>query len=135
MKHWFETFCSILRYTVGKITPVPAREVRSSDFGERARIRMYFPKKGSQLTPPHSSLDFYWKDYCPMVFRYSLSELHVYMILRLEAYSQCDFIYFQEFERDVQIGRRGVHDVYLRRLWSKGYNFSRKKWQHILYFS
>jgi len=68
------SFCSILRYTVGKITPVPAREVRSSDFGERARIRMYFPKEGSQLTPPHCSVDFYWKDYCPMVFRYSLSE-------------------------------------------------------------
>ncbi|CAI9103865.1 OLC1v1002444C1 [Oldenlandia corymbosa var. corymbosa] len=58
-----------IRYTVGKITPVPAREVRSSDFGERARIRMYFPKKGSQFTPPHHSVDFYWKDYCPMVFR------------------------------------------------------------------
>ncbi|XP_027345968.1 phosphatidylinositol 4-phosphate 5-kinase 7-like isoform X2 [Abrus precatorius] len=58
-----------IRYTVGKITPVPAREVRSSDFGDRARIRMYFPKEGSQLTPPHSSIDFYWKDYCPMVFR------------------------------------------------------------------
>ncbi|PON92325.1 Phosphatidylinositol-4-phosphate 5-kinase [Trema orientale] len=58
-----------IRYTVGKITPVPVREVRSSDFGERARIRMYFPKKGSQFTPPHDSIDFYWKDYCPMVFR------------------------------------------------------------------
>lgn len=58
-----------IRYTVGKITPVPAREVRSSDFGERARIRMYFPRKGSQFTPPHYSVDFYWKDYCPMVFR------------------------------------------------------------------
>ncbi|CAL0325064.1 unnamed protein product [Lupinus luteus] len=58
-----------IRYTVGKITPVPAREVRSSDFGERARIRMYFPKEGSQRTPPHCSIDFYWKDYCPMVFR------------------------------------------------------------------
>ncbi|XP_030459126.1 phosphatidylinositol 4-phosphate 5-kinase 8-like isoform X1 [Syzygium oleosum] len=58
-----------IRYTVGKITPVPRREVRSSDFGERARIRMYFPKKGSQFTPPHYSIDFYWKDYCPMVFR------------------------------------------------------------------
>ncbi|GKB77306.1 phosphatidylinositol 4-phosphate 5-kinase 8-like protein isoform X1 [Tanacetum coccineum] len=57
------------RYTVGKITPVPMREVRSSDFGERARIRMYFPRKGSQFTPPHYSVDFYWKDYCPMVFR------------------------------------------------------------------
>ncbi|KAF8411781.1 hypothetical protein HHK36_004340 [Tetracentron sinense] len=60
-----------IRYTVGKITPVPIREVRSSDFGPRARIKMYFPKKGSQLTPPHYSIGFYWKDYCPMVFRYS----------------------------------------------------------------
>lgn len=46
------------------------REVRSSDFGDRARIRMYFPRKGSQFTPPHNSIDFSWKDYCPMVFRY-----------------------------------------------------------------
>ncbi|KAK4846286.1 hypothetical protein QYF36_015431 [Acer negundo] len=58
-----------IRYTVGKITPVPMREVRASDFGDRARIRMYFPRKGSQFTPPHHSVDFYWKDYCPMVFR------------------------------------------------------------------
>ncbi|XP_059648165.1 phosphatidylinositol 4-phosphate 5-kinase 7-like [Cornus florida] len=63
-----------IRYTVGKITPVPMREVRASDFGERARIRMYFPRKGSQFTPPHYSVDFYWKDYCPMVFR-NLREL------------------------------------------------------------
>ncbi|KAK6156968.1 hypothetical protein DH2020_011216 [Rehmannia glutinosa] len=63
-----------IRYTVGKITPVPMREVRSSDFGEQARIKMYFPRKGSQLTPPHNSIDFYWKDYCPMVFR-NLREL------------------------------------------------------------
>ncbi|KAG6792518.1 hypothetical protein POTOM_001669 [Populus tomentosa] len=55
-----------IRYTVGKITPVPMREVRDSDFGDRARIRMYFPRKGSQFTPPHYSIDFYWKDYCPM---------------------------------------------------------------------
>ncbi|XP_022967571.1 phosphatidylinositol 4-phosphate 5-kinase 8-like [Cucurbita maxima] len=58
-----------IRYTVGKITPVPMREVRSSDFGKRARIVMYFPGKGSQFTPPHYSVDFHWKDYCPMVFR------------------------------------------------------------------
>ncbi|KAJ4822189.1 Phosphatidylinositol 4-phosphate 5-kinase 8 [Turnera subulata] len=58
-----------IRYTVGKITPVPMREVRASDFGDRARIKMYFPRKGSQFTPPHYSVDFYWKDYCPMVFR------------------------------------------------------------------
>lgn len=58
-----------IRYTVGKITPVPLREVRVSDFGESARIKMYFPKRGSQFTPPHKSSDFYWMDYCPMVFR------------------------------------------------------------------
>ncbi|XP_072972040.1 phosphatidylinositol 4-phosphate 5-kinase 1-like isoform X1 [Typha angustifolia] len=58
-----------IRYTVGKITPVPMREVRSSDFGPRARIKMYFPSGGSQYTPPHNSIGFFWKDYCPMVFR------------------------------------------------------------------
>lgn len=58
-----------IRYTVGKITPIPRREVRPSDFGPRARIWMKFPKEGSQLTPPHQSVDFRWKDYCPMVFR------------------------------------------------------------------
>ncbi|KAK4378668.1 hypothetical protein RND71_000530 [Anisodus tanguticus] len=59
-----------IRYSVGKITPVPIREVRQSDFGDQARIKMYFPRKGSQFTPSHHSVDFYWKDYCPMVFRY-----------------------------------------------------------------
>ncbi|CAK9179546.1 unnamed protein product [Ilex paraguariensis] len=59
-----------IRYNVGKITPVPMREVRSSDFGDQARIRMYFPRKGSRFTPSHHSINFYWKDYCPMVFRY-----------------------------------------------------------------
>ncbi|CAH9130708.1 unnamed protein product [Cuscuta epithymum] len=63
-----------IRHSVGKITPVPIRGLRQSDFGERARIKMYFPRKGSQLTPPHYSIDFYWKDYCPMVFR-NLREL------------------------------------------------------------
>ncbi|KAI3682028.1 hypothetical protein L2E82_50339 [Cichorium intybus] len=60
---------SLIRYTVGKITPFPMHEVRSSDFGEHARIRMYFPRKGSQFTHPRYSVDFHWKDYCPMVFR------------------------------------------------------------------
>lgn len=83
--HTLQLMCYIIevyRYTVGKITPVPMREVRSSDFGERARIRMYFPRKGSQFTPPHHSVDFYWKDYCPMVFRYlSSCCLHSYFWL------------------------------------------------------
>ncbi|KAK6152356.1 hypothetical protein DH2020_014991 [Rehmannia glutinosa] len=58
-----------IRYTVGKITPVHRREVRTTDFGSRASFWMTFPKEGSQLTPPHQSDDFKWKDYCPMVFR------------------------------------------------------------------
>ncbi|XP_050384601.1 phosphatidylinositol 4-phosphate 5-kinase 9 [Argentina anserina] len=58
-----------IRYTVGKITPIQRREVRTSDFGPRASFWMNFPKEGSQLTPPHQSVDFKWKDYCPMVFR------------------------------------------------------------------
>lgn len=63
-----------IRYTVGKITPIQRREVRASDFGAKASFWMNFPKEGSQLTPPHQSEDFKWKDYCPMVFR-NLREL------------------------------------------------------------
>ncbi|XP_042505208.1 phosphatidylinositol 4-phosphate 5-kinase 9-like isoform X2 [Macadamia integrifolia] len=58
-----------IRYTAGKITPIQRREVRESDFGPRASFWMNFPSEGSQLTPPHRSEDFKWKDYCPMVFR------------------------------------------------------------------
>ena len=60
-----------IRYTVGKITPEPMRDISpSSDFGPKARIWMNFPRQGSQLTPPHhQSTDFKWKDYCPVVFR------------------------------------------------------------------
>ncbi|KAI3442911.1 uncharacterized protein J3R85_000623 [Psidium guajava] len=58
-----------IRYTVGKITPIQKREVRASDFGPRASFWMNFPSEGSQLTPPHQSEGFKWKDYCPMVFR------------------------------------------------------------------
>ncbi|KAH7431404.1 hypothetical protein KP509_08G046800 [Ceratopteris richardii] len=59
-----------IRYTVGKITPEPRREISPSDFGPKARIWINFPKEGSQLTPPHQSTDFKWKDYCPVVFRH-----------------------------------------------------------------
>ncbi|XP_061353907.1 phosphatidylinositol 4-phosphate 5-kinase 9 [Gastrolobium bilobum] len=58
-----------IRYTVGKITPIQRREVRASDFGPKASFWMSFPKEGSQLTPPHQSEDFKWKDYCSMVFK------------------------------------------------------------------
>jgi hypothetical protein len=60
----------VLRYTVGKITPILRREVRASDYGPRASFWMSFPKNGSRLTPSHHADDFKWKDYCPMVFRF-----------------------------------------------------------------
>lgn len=63
------TSWNVTRYTVGKITPIQRRDIRTSDFGPRASFWMYFPKGGSQLTPTHQSEDFKWKDYCPMVFR------------------------------------------------------------------
>jgi 1-phosphatidylinositol-4-phosphate 5-kinase len=59
-----------IRYTVGKITPIQAREMQTSDYGPRACFWMNFPKKGSWLTPAHHAVDFKWKDYCPMVFRF-----------------------------------------------------------------
>jgi hypothetical protein len=64
--------CSMNRYTVGKITPEPKRDIGPSDFGGRARIHMNFPRGGTPLTPTHDSCDFKWKDYCPMVFRSSI---------------------------------------------------------------
>jgi hypothetical protein len=60
---------AISRYTVGKRTPEPKRDIGPTDFGSRASIRMNFPRGGSSLTPTHDSCDFKWKDYCPMVFR------------------------------------------------------------------
>ncbi|XP_024388541.1 phosphatidylinositol 4-phosphate 5-kinase 9 [Physcomitrium patens] len=59
-----------IRYTIGKITPEPRHEIGPNDFGPRASIHMNFPKAGTPMTPIHSSSDFKWKDYCPMVFRH-----------------------------------------------------------------
>lgn len=28
-----------------------------------------FPREGSEVTPPHPSGDFKWKDYCPTAFK------------------------------------------------------------------
>ncbi|GKB24679.1 phosphatidylinositol 4-phosphate 5-kinase 8-like protein isoform X1 [Tanacetum coccineum] len=59
----------ILWYSVGITARNPMREVRHSDFGKGARLRMYFPHSGSKFTPAHFSMNFSWKDYCPTVFR------------------------------------------------------------------
>lgn len=57
------------RYSVGKITPEKKRKLLLADFGPKSRLKVNFPREGSQHTPPHNSADFKWKDYCPMVFR------------------------------------------------------------------
>jgi hypothetical protein len=45
------------------------RELALADFDPKEKFWTRFPPEGSKVTPPHSSPDFRWKDYCPMVFR------------------------------------------------------------------
>ena len=63
-------FFNMVRYTVGKITNIQRWEVGATNFGPRASFWMNFLKGDSQLTPPHQSEDFKWKDYCPLVLRF-----------------------------------------------------------------
>ncbi|CAK8568004.1 unnamed protein product [Lathyrus sativus] len=58
-----------IRYCVGKHASVP-RELRSGDFEPKEKFWTRFPPEGSKFTPPHQSVDFRWKDYCPVVFRH-----------------------------------------------------------------
>ena len=46
------------------------RELKPSDFDPKEKFWIKFPGEGSKITPPHQSVEFRWKDYCPMVFRY-----------------------------------------------------------------
>ncbi|KAL8467183.1 hypothetical protein ACS0TY_036048 [Phlomoides rotata] len=57
-----------IRYSVGKHASV-VPELGASDFDPREKFWTRFPPEGSKLTPPHQSMDFRWKDYCPVVFR------------------------------------------------------------------
>ncbi|KAL6649625.1 hypothetical protein ACP70R_013849 [Stipagrostis hirtigluma subsp. patula] len=59
-----------ISYSVGKSSALPFRKLSSSDFDPREKVWTRFPPEGSKLTPPHHSLDFRWKDYCPAVFRH-----------------------------------------------------------------
>ena len=61
-----------IRWSVGRVTPLPPRELGAGDFTKGspgAATKAVFPRGGSPTTPPHESHDFKWKDYCPMVFR------------------------------------------------------------------
>lgn len=86
------------RYTVGKITPIQRREVRSTDFGARASFWMSFPKEGSQLTPSHQSEDFKWKDYCPMVFRFASRDTLIFFWMPIHSLSSFLSSFFYPFE-------------------------------------
>ncbi|KAJ0040921.1 hypothetical protein Pint_27460 [Pistacia integerrima] len=58
-----------IRHSVGKHASI-LRELRQSDFDPKEKFWTRFPPEGSKFTPPHQSVDFRWKDYCPMVFRH-----------------------------------------------------------------
>ncbi|CAM8908197.1 unnamed protein product [Rhodiola kirilowii] len=57
-----------IRYTVGKHASVSS-DVKPSDFEPKDKFWTRFPPEGSKTTPPYQSMDFRWKDYCPVVFR------------------------------------------------------------------
>ncbi|XP_042434163.1 phosphatidylinositol 4-phosphate 5-kinase 1-like isoform X1 [Zingiber officinale] len=57
-----------ISYSIGK--PGSLRELRTTDFDPREKFWTRFPPEGSKITPPHQSIEFRWKDYCPMVFRH-----------------------------------------------------------------
>ncbi|CAL5368913.1 unnamed protein product [Camellia sinensis] len=58
-----------IRYSVGKHASI-TRALKPTDFDPKEKFWTRFPTEGSQCTPPHQSVDFRWKDYCPMVFRH-----------------------------------------------------------------
>ncbi|XP_051139452.1 phosphatidylinositol 4-phosphate 5-kinase 2-like [Andrographis paniculata] len=58
-----------IRHSVGKHASTP-RELRLADFDPKEKFWTRFPSEGSKITPPHQSMEFRWKDYCPVVFRH-----------------------------------------------------------------
>ncbi|RDX70417.1 Phosphatidylinositol 4-phosphate 5-kinase 1, partial [Mucuna pruriens] len=54
-----------IRYSVGKEASI-SRELKPSDFDPKEKFWTRFPSEGSKITPPHQSVEFRWKDYCPM---------------------------------------------------------------------
>ncbi|CAA6659405.1 unnamed protein product [Spirodela intermedia] len=60
-----------IRYSVGKLASLTQmRDLRQGDFDPKEKFWTRFPPEGSKITPPHQSVEFRWKDYCPMVFRH-----------------------------------------------------------------
>ncbi|KAG8082452.1 hypothetical protein GUJ93_ZPchr0014g47139 [Zizania palustris] len=59
-----------LQLGISQQQAVPLWELSSINFDPREKFWIQFPPEGSKVTPPHSSSDFWWKDYFPMVFRH-----------------------------------------------------------------
>ncbi|KAE8669123.1 Phosphatidylinositol 4-phosphate 5-kinase 2 [Hibiscus syriacus] len=58
-----------IRYSVGRHASL-LRDLKPTDFDPKEKFWTRFPTEGSKLTPPHQSVEFRWKDYCPVVFRH-----------------------------------------------------------------
>ncbi|CAN1752628.1 Phosphatidylinositol 4-phosphate 5-kinase 4 [Linum perenne] len=58
-----------IRHSVGRPGPVASLDLKASAFDPREKVWTRFPPEGSKHTPPHTSSEFKWKDYCPLVFR------------------------------------------------------------------
>nr|XP_043637152.1 phosphatidylinositol 4-phosphate 5-kinase 6-like [Erigeron canadensis] len=58
-----------IRHSVGRPGPAPSLDLKPSAFHPKEKVWTRFPPNGSKYTPPHQSIDFKWKDYCPLVFR------------------------------------------------------------------
>ncbi|CAN1269032.1 Phosphatidylinositol 4-phosphate 5-kinase 1 [Linum perenne] len=56
-----------IRHSVGKHAQI-VRDLKPGDFDPKEKFWTRFPAEGSKVTPPHQSVDFRWKDYCPIVF-------------------------------------------------------------------
>jgi 1-phosphatidylinositol-4-phosphate 5-kinase len=58
-----------IRYTLTTLSKLPplTGPLEKAHFEEKVWLR--FPRQGSEVTPPHPSNDFKWKDYSPIVFR------------------------------------------------------------------
>ncbi|CAH9083669.1 unnamed protein product [Cuscuta epithymum] len=59
-----------IRYSVGKRSFLKGGDLKPSDFDPNEKFWTRFPSQGSKITPPHQSGEFWWKDYCPAVFRH-----------------------------------------------------------------
>lgn len=58
-----------IRFSIGRHGSI-RRDLKPRDFDPREKFWTRFPPEGSKITPTHQSSDFWWKDYCPVVFRH-----------------------------------------------------------------